>query len=431
MNETARAPRRAALERIFAAAVARAQPQTCLPAHLPPPPPHGRVLVLAAGKAGASMAASAAAHYRGLGLGPDRLAGIAVTRHGYGCPADPIRVVEAGHPMPDEAGLAATREVLALADGAGAEDLVLVLVSGGGSANWTAPLPGLALAEKQAITRALMRAGARIDELNCVRKHLSAIKGGRLAARAAPARIVTLAISDVPHDDPAVIASGPTVPDPTTLADARAVLARYGVALPDAARALLADPASETPKPGDAIFADASLAIVARPVEAIEAAAQAAREEGYEPVVIGADLEGEARLVAAEHAHLAREAKAAGRRCAILSGGELTVSVTGNGRGGPNQEYALALALALDGAPGIVALAGDTDGTDGGAGAADDPAGAFVDETTLARARAAGLDTAAFLSDNDATSFFEILGDLHAPGPTRTNVNDCRIILVD
>lgn len=431
MIETARAARRAALERIFAAAVARAQPQTCLPSHLPPPPPRGRVLVLAAGKAGASMAASAAAHYRALGLEPDRLAGIAVTRHGYGCPADPIRVVEAGHPMPDEAGLAATREVLALADGAGADDLVLVLVSGGGSANWTAPLPGLALAEKQAITRALMRAGARIDELNCVRKHLSAIKGGRLAARAVPARIVTLAISDVPHDDPAVIASGPTVPDPTTLADARAVLARYGVALPDAARALLADPASETPKPGDAIFADAPLAIVARPAEAIEAAARAAREEGYEPVVLGADLEGEARLVAAEHARLAREAKEAGRRCAILSGGELTVSVTGNGRGGPNQEYALALALALDGAPGIAALAGDTDGTDGGSGAADDPAGAFVDETTLARARAAGLDTAAFLSDNDATSFFEILRDLHAPGPTRTNVNDCRIILVD
>lgn len=430
-DSTVAAPPRAVLARVFAAAVARAHPDLCLPPHLPEPPAAGRVIVLATGKAGASMAAAAAAHYRDAGLAAERLVGLATCRHGYGADAGPIRVVEAGHPVPDAAGLAATRETMALAAGATADDLVLALISGGGSANWIAPAGGLSLSDKQAVTKALLRSGAAIGEINCVRKRLSLIKGGRLAALAAPARVVTLAISDVPGDDPGTIASGPTVPDPTTSADARAIVARYGLALPEAARRLLDDPANETPEPGDPCFAGSSFAVIARPADALAAAAEAAAAAGYEPVLLGADIEGEAREVARAHAALARAAKAAGRRVALLSGGELTVTIRGAGRGGPNQEYALALALALAGAPGIAALAGDTDGTDGGSGAATDPAGAFVDATTLARAAAAGLDAAAILSDNDSTRFFEVLGDLHSPGPTRTNVNDCRIILVE
>jgi len=430
-DSTVAAQPRAVLARVFAAAVARAHPDLCLPPRLPGVPASGRVIVLATGKAGASMAAAAVAHYRDAGLPPERLAGLATCRWGYAADAAPIRVLEAGHPVPDEAGLAATRETMALARSATVDDLVLALISGGGSANWIAPAGGLTLADKQAVTKALLRSGATIGEINCVRKRLSLIKGGRLAALAAPARVATLAISDVPGDDPGTIASGPTVPDPTTSADARAVVARYGLALPQAARRLLDDPANETPKPGDACFARSSFAVIARPADALAAAAEAAAAAGYEPVLLGADLEGEAREVARAHAAAAREAKAAGRRVALLSGGELTVTISGGGRGGPNQEYALALAIALDGAPGIAALAGDTDGTDGGSGAATDPAGAFVDETTLARAAAAGLDAATFLSDNDSTGFFEVMGDLHSPGPTLTNVNDCRIILVE
>jgi hydroxypyruvate reductase len=247
---------------------------------------------------------------------------------------------------------------------------------------------------------------------------------------ASPARMLTLAISDVPHDDPAVIASGPTVPDPSTLADARAVIARTGIPLPDSARALLEDSRNETPKPGDPLFDRTEYRIIARPADAVAAAAKLAEEAGYEPVVLGADLEGEARAVAEAHARLAREMVAAGRRAAIVSGGELTVTIRGKGRGGPNQEYALALALALEGTEGIAALAGDTDGTDGGGGSASDPAGAIVDETTLARAQSLGLDARALLDDNDSTNFFTRLGDLVTPGPTRTNVNDCRIILI-
>jgi len=421
-------PRRALLARIFDAAVAAAHPRVCLEPHLPPPPERGRLVVLAAGKAGASMAAVAERHYHerhGLGV-----AGLAVTRHGYGEGAGGVEVVEAGHPVPDQAGVAATERALALAAAAGPDDLVLVLLSGGGSANWIAPAGDLTLDDKRALTRALLRSGAAIDEINAVRKHLSRIKGGRLARLAAPARILTLAISDVPYDDPAVIASGPTVPDPSTLADARAILARRGVAAPPAAAALLQDPANESPKPGDPAFARAEYRIVARPADAVEAAARTAREAGYEPVVLGADLEGEARDVAAAHARLAREAAEAGRRVAILSGGELTVTIRGSGRGGPNQEYALALALGLDGLAEVAALAADTDGTDGGGGEASDPAGAVVDPATLARAAALGLDAASRLADNDSTGFFEPLGDLVLCGPTRTNVNDCRVILV-
>ena len=422
---------RESLRRIFDAAVAAAHPQLCLPPHLPPAPPAGRIIILAAGKAAASMSEVALAHYRDQGVDETRITGLAVARHGYGGEAGPIRVVEAGHPVPDEAGVAATREALALARSAGAEDLVLVLLSGGGSANWIAPADGIDLAEKQAITRALLRSGAPIDAINTVRKRLSQIKGGRLAQAAAPARMLTLAISDVPRDDPAVIASGPSVPDPTTHAQARAIVERYGVSLSVAAEALMRDDAPETPKPGDPVFDNTDFVIIARPQDAIDAACDAARRLGYEPILLGADLEGEASAVAAAHAGEVRNVRRAGRRVALISGGELTVTIRGEGRGGPNQEYALALAIALDGLPRVAALSGDTDGTDGGTGAADDPAGAIIDDTTLSRATAKGLDAQRYLSENDSTAFFAALDDLLIPGPTRTNVNDCRIILID
>jgi hydroxypyruvate reductase len=419
------------LESLFNTAVAAAHPATCLPAHLPDPPKSGRLIVLAAGKAAGAMAEVAERHYVDRGLPPAHIAGLAVTRHGYGRPTRHIPVIEAGHPIPDEAGLAATRDTLALAKGAGVDDLVLALISGGASANWIAPAAGLRLSDKQALTRALLRAGADIGEINAVRKHLSLIKGGRLAAIAAPARVVTLAISDVPGDDPAVIGSGPTVPDPTTLADARAVLARHGIDVPPAAAHALADAANETPKPGDPLFAATSFALAARPADVFQQVEATVRAAGYDCRLVGTDVQGEARTVAAEHARLALDLKTQGRRAVVLSGGELTVTVRGKGRGGPNQEYALALAVALGGAAGISALAGDTDGTDGGAGSSDDPAGAFVDGSTLARASHLGLDPAAFLHDNNSSEFFEKLGDLLRTGPTHTNVNDFRAILVD
>jgi hydroxypyruvate reductase len=420
------------LTRLFQVAIDAAHPAACLPPHLPAPPAGGRLIVLAAGKAGGSMAEVAERHYcETLGLAADRLAGIAVARRGYGRPTRVIPMVEAGHPMPDEAGIAAARTALRLADTAGAADLVLVLLSGGASANWIAPAEGLTLAEKQALTRALLRCGASIGEINTVRKHLSAIKGGRLAARARPAMVVTLAISDVAADDPAVIGSGPTVPDPSTLADARAILAKYALEVPEAVSRALADPANESPKPGDPAFAGSSFGLIARPADALAAAAAAVQAAGYEPVLLGDRVEGEAREVAAAHVALARAQQANGRRCIILSGGELTVTMRGQGQGGPNQEYVLAAAAALDGTTGITVLAGDTDGTDGGSGSADDPAGAIADGTTAARARALGLDTAVFLADNNATPFFQRVGGLLTPGPTHTNVNDFRAILVD
>jgi hydroxypyruvate reductase len=417
---------------IFEAGVGAARPATCVPPHLPPPPAKGRVILLGTGKGGAAMVAAAEAHYLDHhGLPRHRIDGLAVCRHGYAVPTRVVPVMEAGHPVPDLAGLTAARLVLDRADGAGADDLVVALLSGGGSANWVAPAGAITLDEKRVLTKALQRAGATIDELNCVRKHVSRIKGGRLAARAAPARVVSLAISDVPRDDPSVIASGPTVPDPTTLGDARAVLVRYGVAVPASVAAVLADPANETPKPGDPAFVGAPYAVICRPADMLAAAVAAAERAGYRTLSLGPDVEGEAREVAAAHAALALAEGAKGGRVAILSGGELTVTVTGEGRGGPNQEYALGLALALRGAPGVSALAADTDGTDGGGGAATDPAGALVFPDTLARAAARGLDPALRLSHNDATGFFEPLGDLVAPGPTMTNVNDLRVILVD
>ena len=424
-------PSRAFLEELYRIAVAAAHPSSCLVPHLPKPPA-GRLIVLAAGKAAGAMAEVAEAHYLDrLGFPPSRLTGVAVARHGYGRPTRIIAPIEAGHPVPDDASLAGAERALALAEGAAAADLVLVLVSGGASANWVAPVPGVTLAEKQALNRALLKSGAGIADINTVRKHLSRIKGGRLARAAFPGDVATLAISDVPGDDPAVIGSGPTVADPTTLADARAVIRRFNLAVPPEVSRALADTANELPKPGDPAFKHASFELVARPADAFRAAQRSVRESGYECVFLGADVEGEAREVAAAHANLARDLQAQGRRAVVLSGGELTVTIAGRGRGGPNQEYALALALALNAAPGIAAIAGDTDGTDGGGGSADDPAGAFIDGTSLVRARKLGLDPAAFLAENDSTGFFERLGDLLEPGPTYTNVNDFRAILVD
>jgi len=424
--------RRPLLRAIFDAAVAAAHPDRVLAAHLPKPLA-GRVICLAAGKGAAAMARAAEHHYLDtLALTPERLSGIATTRHGHGVPTRRIKVIEAGHPSPDEAGLKAAAETLRLAHDAQGDDLLLVLLSGGGSANWIAPALGITFLQKQQLTRALLRSGAPIGEINTVRKHLSRIKGGRLArAGHRASAIVTLAISDVPRDDPSAIASGPTVPDPTTLADARAIVAKYDIAIDDAVRRALDDPDNESCKPDDPAFARARFELIARPRASLDAAVRLAQDAGYETLDLGADLEGEAREIAADHARLALEARADGKRIAILSGGELTVTVRGQGRGGPNQEYALALAASLKDTPGIAALAGDTDGADGGAGSAADPAGAMIDAATFARMAARRLEPAAFLDNNDATAFFGLTGDLLQTGPTLTNVNDIRVILVD
>ena len=423
--------RRPLLRAIFDAGVAAAHPDVVLSVHLRPAP-KGRVICLAAGKGAAAMAAAAERYYLDeVGLEPSLLSGIATTRHGHGVPTRRIRVIEAGHPVPDEAGLAGAEQSLRLAAGAGADDLLLVLLSGGGSANWIAPAEDVSFAQKQLLTRALLRSGAPIGEMNIVRKHLSRIKGGRLARAGQRAEIVTLAISDVPNDDPSAIASGPTVPDPSTLADARAIVARYGLKVEDTIRLALDDPGNESCKPGDAAFARAQFELIARPRASLDAAIRKARAAGYEIIDLGADLEGEARDVAADHARLALQAREQGRRVAILSGGELTVTVRGNGRGGPNQEYALALAGLLKDTSGISALAADTDGADGGGGSATDPAGAIIDEITFSMMASLRLDPQTYLDDNDATAFFAATGDLLLTGPTLTNVNDIRVILVD
>jgi hydroxypyruvate reductase len=346
-------------------------------------------------------------------------------------PTRRINVIEAGHPVPDEAGWRSADASLTLASTAAADDLLLVLLSGGGSANWIAPVDGVSFAQKQQLTHALLRSGAPIGEVNTVRKHLSRIKGGRLARAGRRAEIVTLAISDVPRDEPTAIASGPTVPDPTTLADARALVTKYKIVCDDAISRALNDPANESCKPGDAAFARTRFEIVARPRTSLDAAVRLARDAGFDVLDLGANLEGEARDVAMEHAKLALKARADGRKLAILSGGEFTVTVRGNGRGGPNQEYALSLASQLKDARGISALAADTDGADGGAGDASDPAGAVIDARTYGAMRAQNLDPAVYLANNDATGFFAASGDLLFTGPTLTNVNDIRVILVD
>jgi hydroxypyruvate reductase len=400
--------------------------------HLPAPPKNGRLIVLAAGKAAGSMTAAAERHYLDtLHFEPSRILGFAVARHGYGRPTRLVTMVEAGHPIPDASGVAAAERTLDLAGQAGRDDLVLALLSGGASANWIAPIPGVTLEDKQLLTRALLLSGAAIGEINVVRKHLSRIKGGWLAAKAHPARVVTLAISDVPGDSPTVIGSGPTVGDPSTLAEARAIAEKYRIELPLSIARALFDQNNETPKPNDPVFANNEFRLIARPYDAFRAAENAVRAGGLDCVMLGDRIEGDAEVAATEHARLARDLQAQGRRAVMLSGGELTVAVHGKGRGGRNQHYALALALALDGASGITALAADTDGTDGGRGSPDDPAGAYVDETTLPRARSLGLDPAAFLDDNNSTGFFAQLNDLLMTGPTCTNVNDFRAILVD
>jgi glycerate 2-kinase len=416
---------------LYRIAVSAAHPATCLPPLLPALP-SGRLILLAAGKAAGSMAETAEAHYLDrLQIAAERLAGVAVARHGYARRLRKVRMIEAGHPIPDAAGLEAADSSITLADGAGINDLVLVLISGGASANWTAPVTGISFEDKQTVTRALLRSGANIGEINTVRKHLSRIKGGRLAQHAHPAKILTIAISDVPGDDPSAIGSGPTVPDPTTLADAQAIITKYKIGAPEAITQALKNPRNESPKPGDRIFSSSQFMLAARPTDAMRAAEAAVRAAGYDCICLGDQLEGEARDVGAAHARLVCELRAQGKRAVILSGGELTVTVRGKGRGGPNQEYALALAIALSGVPAVAALAGDTDGTDGGSGAVTDPAGALVDGESVKRAQAKGLDPAAFLADNNSTGFFMALGDLLSPGPTYTNVNDFRAIVVD
>jgi glycerate 2-kinase len=438
--DTAQPGTRATLLALYDAAVAAAHPDLCLPPHLPQPPRDGRLYVVGAGKAAAAMAVAAEAHYRVLGV-LDRVAGFTTAPHGT---PEALRVprpsviaaLSARHPTPDEASVQSAERALALVATTTKRDLVLVLLSGGASALWAAPAAGLTLADKTGLSRGLLKCGADIHEMNTVRRHVSRIKGGRLR-KATAAPMLTLAISDVPGDDPATIGSGPTVPDPTTLADARTVLDRrrpamqaLGLSLPAAVEAALADPANETPKPGDPAFASAEYRIIATPAASLAAAAALATRQGYEVVDLGDGLTGEAREVARTHAALAREAKAAGRRVAIISGGELSVTVrNAQGRGGRNQEYALALALALGGLPGVSALAADTDGIDGGSGQVTDPAGAVIEAGTLVGAR--HLDAQKFLDNNDATSFFEAVGGLIILGPTQTNVNDFRVILVD
>jgi hydroxypyruvate reductase len=429
---------------LYDAAVAAAHPDVCLPAHLPPVPERGRLVVVGAGKAAAAMAVAAETHYRAQGFiggAIARVAGFTTAPHGTveALPGERpgiVRVVSARHPTPDDASLRAAEETLALVRQATADDAVLVLLSGGASSLWAAPAAGLDLAGKTALTRGLLKSGADIHEMNLVRRHISRIKGGRLR-KATRAPMLTLAISDVPGDDPATIGSGPTVADATTLAEARAVLARHlprmqalGIEVPPTVAAILADPANETPKPNNPAFASAEYRIVATPARSLAAASDMARRAGYEAVNLGDDVTGEAREVADAHARLALEARAAGRKLAILSGGELSVTVrNAAGRGGRCQEYALALAVALAGQPGIVALAADTDGIDGGDGRVTDPAGVVVDPGTLARARHA--DAKKMLDSNDATAFFEAAGGLIVRGPTHTNVNDFRAILID
>lgn len=411
------------LQELFEAAVAAAQPALCLPPHLPPKP-KGRTVVVGAGKASAEMARVVEDNWDG------PLSGLVVTRYGHSVPCQKIEIAEAAHPVPDPAGVDAARRILGRVRGLTADDVVICLISGGGSALLSLPAVGLTLDDKQAVNRELLRCGANITEINCIRKHLSAIKGGRLAVAAAPAPVVTLAISDVPGDDPAVIASGPTVADPTTYADAREMLERYGAAVPDRIAACLQAEADETPKPGDTRLDHCQTILVARPQLSLEAAAEMVRQTGITPVILGEAIEGEAREVGKVHAAMAQQIARHGQPVTVpavlLSGGETTVTMMGSGRGGRNGEFALSLAVALDGAEGIHAIACDTDGIDG----SEDNAGAMVTPDTLTRAAAAGLNARDRLANNDAYGFFEPLGDLVESGPTLTNVNDFRAILV-
>lgn len=414
---------RAFLRGLFDTAVAAALPTADITRFLPSPP-KGRTVVVGAGKGAAAMARAVEDVWQG------PLSGLVVTRYGHGCPTRAVEVVEAGHPNPDAASQDAARRILAMADELGEDDLLLCLISGGGSALMALPAPGLSLDDKKAVTRELLRCGAPIDEINAVRKHLSAIKGGRLAGAAWPAPVAALLISDVPGDDLSVIASGPTVPDPSTFADALAVIDRYGIAVPAAVRRHLEAAAEESPKPGDSRLATARATLIATPQTALEAAAAAARAAGVTPLILGNAIEGESREVARVLAGIARQASLHGQPvagpCVLLSGGETTVTVKGGGRGGRNVEFLLALGVALGGHDKVWAIACDTDGIDG----TEDNAGALLDPGSLARAAALGLDAKAHLANNDGYGFFAGLGDLVVTGPTRTNVNDFRAVLV-
>jgi len=414
------------LTELFHTAVATADPAEVLPPFLPstPPPDNRPLIVIGAGKAACAMAASLEQHWEG------PLKGLVVTAYGHSKPLAHIEVIEASHPVPDSNSERAAQKMLALVENLTAQDRVICLISGGGSSLLAQPAPDLTLADKQAINRALLTSGADIHEMNCVRKHLSAIKGGRLAAACAPAELLTLAISDVPGDDPAVIASGPTVADPTTSEMALAILRKYHIDAGTAVEQWLHNPLSETPKPGDPFLARCDYRMIAAPAQSLAAAVSQVEQYGFTALSLGDDLTGEARDLAREHAELAlTTARGCGPvkpPCVILSGGETTVTIRGSGKGGRNGEYLLALADALQGAPGIYALAADTDGIDG----AGDNAGAVISPDSWYRAQGMGLNTTVELADNNCYNFFKALGDLIITGPTRTNVNDFRAILV-
>ena len=424
MIPSSRIDSRALLRSLFDAAVAAAQPALCLPPHLPPKP-KGRTIVIGAGKASAAMARALEDHWDG------PLEGLVITRYGYEVPCRRIEIVQAAHPVPDAAGLAATQRIRELVTGLTADDLVIALISGGGSALLVAPGEGLTLKDKQAVNTALLQSGASISEMNCVRRHLSGVKGGRLAAACHPAQVLTLLISDVPGDNPIDIASGPTVGDPTTCADALDIVGRYRIDLPPAVRALLESGQGESVKPGDTRLARIDTRMITAPQIALEAAAKVARSAGITPYILGDSLEGEARDMGKALAGIARQVALHGQPfqapCVLLSGGESTVTLRGRGRGGRNVEFLLALGVALDGLPGVHALAGDTDGVDG----AEEIAGAFLAPDTLARAWAQDINPRASLDANDGHGFFQALGDSVLTGPTLTNVNDFRAILIE
>jgi glycerate 2-kinase len=411
------------LQQMFAAAIAAAQPEHCLPAHLPPAG-GGRLLVIGAGKGAAAMARAVEDHW------PGPLDGLVVTRYGYAVSCQRIEIVEAAHPVPDAAGLAAAQRILALAQKVDSGDTVLCLISGGGSALLALPRDGITLADKQAVNRALLMSGASIGEMNCVRRHLSAIKGGRLAAAFHPATVITLAISDVPGDKPSDIASGPTVGDATTCADALAIVRRYGVELPPNVRDVLESGRGESVKPDDLRLASADFSLIATPQMALEAAAAVARDAGFATHILGDSIEGEARDVAKVMAAIVKQIVSRGQPfsapCVLLSGGETTVTVRGNGRGGRNVEFLLALGIALNGQARVYALAGDTDGVDG----QEEIAGAILAPDTLQRAWAKNIRPRDALDNNDGHGFFQALGDAVVTGPTLTNVNDFRAIVI-
>ena len=414
------------MREMFEAAIASAQPQLCVPPHMPSPGEvKGRLIVIGAGKASAAMARAVEDHWTG------PLSGLVVTRYGYKVPCERIEIVEAAHPVPDQAGLDAAQRLLQVVQGLSADDVVLCLISGGGSSLLPLPLPGISLQDKQQVNRALLASGATISEMNTVRRHLSAIKGGRLAAACHPARVITLLLSDVPGDRPLDIASGPTVADPSTCEDALAIVRRYGIELPAHVLQVLSTGSGESVKPSDPRLAGVDTRMVAAPQQALEAAAAVARRHGYTPYILGDAIEGEARdvgkVLGAMALQVAERGEPFARPCALLSGGETTVTLRGQGRGGRNVECLLSLALATQGQPRIHALMGDTDGVDG----IEEIAGAVMGPHTLQEAFAKGLSPRASLDANDGHGFFQTLGDSVITGPTLTNVNDFRVILIN